>query len=89
MESEADDVGKSYMAVHSQQTSIQNVEIISQNSNLHAALRRGFKLTSEFPVRWVISQDMSVEKGLLLTKHNLYAVGHHIAIDGVSCAARK
>lgn len=80
------DISQSYMAVHTTGSdSFQNFEIVQEQASLVAALRRSFNLSSQFPVRWVIMQKMSMDNhGALQIGYDLYVVGHHIAIDGAS-----
>ena len=79
-----DQTNMPFMAVHSQDTSIQCFEIINDEARLSTSLRRGFDLSSEFPVRWVIHHDTTFQAGEIQTKYRLFAVGHHIAVDGFS-----
>lgn len=77
-------VNRPFMAVHSQDTSVQRFEIINDEARLSSSLRRGFNLSAEFPVRWVIHHSVMFEAGNLQTKCKLFAIGHHIAVDGFS-----
>ncbi|CAN9439870.1 unnamed protein product [Alternaria alternata] len=62
----------------------QRFEIINDEARLSSSLRRGFNLSAEFPVRWVIHHSVMFEAGNLQTKCKLFAIGHHIAVDGFS-----
>ncbi|RAR05690.1 non-ribosomal peptide synthetase [Stemphylium lycopersici] len=77
-------VNRPFMSVHSQDTSIQRFEIINDEAKLSSSLRRGFDLSAEFAVRWVIHHSVSFEGGNIQTKCRLFAIGHHIAVDGFS-----
>ncbi|KAH6846806.1 non-ribosomal peptide synthetase [Alternaria alternata] len=77
-------VNRPFMAVHSQDTSVQRFEIINDEARLSSSLLRGFNLSAEFPVRWVIHHSVMFEAGNLQTKCKLFAIGHHIAVDGFS-----
>lgn len=78
------DINQSYMAVHSPARSFQKFEIIQDQDGVLSALRQSFDLSTQFPVRWVILQKLSTNNGVLRTHHDLYIVGHHIAVDGSS-----
>lgn len=82
---DTDDMAKSYMAVHDD-SSVQEVEVIVDETKLHAALRRPFQLSSQFPVRWVIRMELACAGGgaVLRNSYSVFAVGHHIAVDGTS-----
>lgn len=78
-----DPMSRPFMAVHSQDASVQSFEIINDEARLSTALRRGFDLCSEFPVRWVIHHEVKFQ-GEIENKYRLFAVGHHISVDGFS-----
>ncbi len=81
------DVEKAYMAVQTSKMARPEIEIVhqAQSSGFNPAWRRGFDLSKQFPVRWIISMDYSArEQSLTGPSYTLYAVGHHIAVDGVS-----
>ncbi|KAL2182237.1 non-ribosomal peptide synthetase [Thermothelomyces heterothallicus CBS 203.75] len=81
----ADDFEKAYMAVHTAETAFPDIEMIdhSQTSGSNLTWRRGFDLSTQFPIRWVICTDTSPRgQGLPGPTCALYVVGHHIAVDG-------
>lgn len=80
----ANDFSQSYMAIHDPATSFQNVDIVSDEAKLQLALRSPFDLSTEFPVKWIVHQQMSYANGALQTAYTIYAMGHHIAVDGSS-----
>ena len=79
-----DQSNRPFMAVHSQDTAVQSFEIMNGQAKLSSSLRRSFDLSSEFPVRWVILHDTTIQGGKVQTTYRLFAVGHHIAVDGFS-----
>lgn len=83
MDSASDDIGQSYMAVHCSEDRMNNVLIIHDESRLNATIRKPFRLSEEYPVRWVILHEMFSAGRVLQTKCSLHVVGHHIAVDGV------
>ena len=78
------DSPESYCAVHEAGTSPPSIEMVFDEIRLGQALHRGFNLSEESPVRWVIFQKASASVGALKTSTSLFVVGHHIALDGVS-----
>lgn len=80
----AQKTSQSYMAVHDAENCFQNIEIVSDDAKLQEALRRSLNLSTEFPVRWIIHQSFTVANGSLKSAYTLYAMGHHIAVDGSS-----
>ncbi|XP_044717203.1 AMP-binding enzyme domain-containing protein [Hirsutella rhossiliensis] len=84
MDGTAQDMSQSYMAVHDSTDCIQNAEIMGDDAKLAQALRRPFDLSKEFPVRWVIHQHFASNEGFLKSSYTVYAMGHHIAVDGSS-----
>ncbi|EGX94166.1 non-ribosomal peptide synthetase [Cordyceps militaris CM01] len=84
IDSSAQHTSQSYMAVHDAASSFQNIAIVSDDARLQQALRRGLDLSTEFPVQWIVHQAYSVVDGRLVAAHTVYAMGHHIAVDGTS-----
>lgn len=84
LDSSSDDIVDSYMAIHCASEARQNIEIVTDPKKLHKVLRQGFDLTSEYPVRWILLQDMTFENGKPRSQYTLYVVAHHIAVDGSS-----
>lgn len=80
----AQQTSQSYMAVHDPAHCFQNIEIAADDTRLHLALRRGFDLSAEFPVKWIVHQTFSVVEGRLDAAYTIYAMSHHIAVDGSS-----
>lgn len=80
----AQKTSQSYMAVHDPEGCFQNIEIVSDDRSLQLALRRSLDLSTEFPVRWIVHQNFTVVNGSLKAAYTLYAMGHHIAVDGSS-----
>lgn len=80
----ANDISQSYMAIHDASESFQNIEIISDDGKLQQALRKPFDLSKEFPVKWIVHQQLSYVTGGVNTSYTIYAMGHHIAVDGSS-----
>ncbi|KAM3512715.1 hypothetical protein MY11210_003668 [Beauveria gryllotalpidicola] len=80
----AQQTSQSYMAVHDANSCFQNIEIAADDTRLQQALRRGFDLSTEFPVKWIVHQNYSVVNGRLEAACTVYAMGHHIAVDGSS-----
>ena len=77
-----DDFSSSYMAVHSV-PSKQSVEVTGNEIHLKNILRRSFNLSTEFPLRWIIHRQESLAGEAWTCQNSVYAVSHHIAIDGV------
>ena len=84
IDSNAQDMSQSYMAIHDAAGSSQNVQIISDETKLAEELRQPFNLSTEFPIKWVIQPNFTVVNGQLKTAYTVYAVGHHIGVDGSS-----
>ncbi len=84
IDSSAQDMSQSYMAIHDVACSTQNVQIISDEAKLAMELRQPFDLSTQFPMRWIIQPRFVVTNGNLKTAYTVYAVGHHIAMDGSS-----
>ena len=84
LDSKADDLAQSFMAVHGNQSKAPKIEIVNESHKLNESLRRPFNLSEDYPIRWVIQQNLSVEGGQLNSHLELYAIGHHIAVDGSS-----
>lgn len=80
----AQDMSQSYMAVHDPDACFQNIEIVADDTKLAELLRQPFDLSKQFPVRWIIYTHLAVIKGRLQTTYTVYAMGHHIAVDGSS-----
>ncbi|KAJ2978579.1 hypothetical protein NQ176_g3735 [Zarea fungicola] len=84
MDEAAQQTSQSYMAVHDPESCFQNIEVVVDNKRLQEALRRSIDLSSDFPIRWVVHQNLTVIKGNPESAFTVYAVGHHIAVDGSS-----
>ncbi|KAI1120014.1 non-ribosomal peptide synthetase [Nemania abortiva] len=84
LDSDSDDISRSYMAVHSSATSAQDVQVVYDSARLYSILRGDFNLSISFPIRWVIFAETRVVDGKLKHSYSLFLVGHHIAVDGSS-----
>ncbi|KAH9429665.1 Hybrid PKS-NRPS synthetase tas1 [Pyricularia oryzae] len=81
VDTDTDDMSKSYMAVHDDSWD-QEIHVLMNDAQLYEALRKPFQLSSESPVRWVV--QMKLQPGSARSTYTVYAAGHHIGVDGAS-----
>lgn len=66
------------------ESSVQEIEVVLDESKLQEALRRPFQLSHQSPVRWVVLIKVSLAGGVVQQSHTVFAAGHHIGVDGTS-----